>query len=398
MEWQPPNEFYEEIHSEEPKQEKSKKEKKGRIGVTMLIIAAMLASFGLGSLFTSYRWIQSKSSSQLQMSNIKPAPQTGQGQSNLSTMGYDLTIAEVSNLTAASVVEITTETVSTDLFMRQYITEGAGSGVIITQDGYIATNNHVIEDASKVTVRLTSGEEYEAKLIGTDEQTDIAVLKINAENLTAVTFGDSDTLVVGDVAIAVGNPLGQLGGTVTNGIISALDREIELENQTMRLLQTNAAINPGNSGGGLFNSQGELIGLVVAKSAGSNVEGLGFAIPSNVVAEVVQSLIDVGYVKGRPVLGVSVVDVNSIQQAYQYGVSHLGVYIMDLTKGSKAEKSGLKVSDLILAIDDTQISSATELKRALGEHQIGDIVKVTVSRESKLLTFDVELTESTPTK
>lgn len=386
MEWQTPSE----IIYEEPK-----KKKRGR---GILIVGVMLASFGAGSLFTSYTWIkEQKATSQLQTSQAK-VPNTSSGEGTISTMGYGLTVAEVTNLTAASVVEITTETVSTDLFMRQYITEGAGSGVIMTQDGYIATNNHVIENASKIVVRLTNGKEYEAELIGTDAQTDIAVLKIKAENLTAVTFGDSDTLVVGDEAIAIGNPLGELGGTVTNGIISALDREIELESQTMRLLQTNAAINPGNSGGGLFNSQGEFIGLVVAKSAGSNVEGLGFAIPSNVVSDVVQSIIDVGYVKGRPVLGVSVVDVSSIQQAYQYGVNHLGVYIMDLTKGSKAEQSGLEVSDLIMAVDDVQIGSATELKRALNKYQVGDVVKVTVSRENKLLTFDVELTESIPTK
>lgn len=387
MEWQTPSE----IIYEEPKKKKR--------GHGILIVAAMLASFGAGSLFTSYNWIKDqKPASQLQTGPVR-VPSTTNEEGTISTMGYDLTVAEITNLTAASVVEITTETVSTDLFMRQYITEGAGSGVIMTQDGYIATNNHVIENASKIIVRLTDGKEYEAELIGTDAQTDIAVLKIKAEDaLKAVTFGDSDTLVVGDEAIAIGNPLGELGGTVTNGIISALDREIKLESQTMRLLQTNAAINPGNSGGGLFNSQGEFIGLVVAKSAGSNIEGLGFAIPSNVVSDVVQSIIDVGYVKGRPVLGVSIVDVSSIQQAYQYGVNRLGVYIMDLTKGSKSEQSGLKVSDLIIAIDDTQIGSATELKQALNQHQVGDVVKVTVSRDNKLLTFDVELSESVPTK
>ena len=214
--------------------------------------------------------------------------------------------------------------------------------------------------------------------------------------LQPVTLGDSDQIGVGDTAIAIGNPLGELGGTVTNGIISALDRQIVLENQTMTLLQTNAAINPGNSGGGLFNDQGELIGLVVAKSSGSNVEGLGFAIPVNVVKDVVDSIINVGYVQGRPVLGVSVVNINSAQLAYQYGVNQLGIYVAGLTEGTKAEKSGLKVGDCLIAVNDTQISSTSDLTQILKSHQVGDKVKVMVSREGKMLTVEVELSESKP--
>ncbi|MBE6022956.1 MAG: PDZ domain-containing protein [Cellulosilyticum sp.] len=375
--------------------------KKSRGKGIALTLAVALASFGAGSLYTSHSWIQDQmaaSQSQNTTNNVaNNTPNSAITQTGVNTNGNGLSVAEVANLTAASVVEITTETVSTDLFMRQYVNEGAGSGVIISSDGYIATNNHVIDGASKITVRLTTGEEYEAKLIGTDAQTDVAVIKVQANNLKPVTYGNSDSLVVGETAIAIGNPLGQLGGTVTNGIISALDREIAIDSQTMTLLQTNAAINPGNSGGGLFNSKGELIGLVVAKAAESNVEGLGFAIPVNVVKEVVNSIIDVGYVKGRPVLGVSIVDVTSAQQAYQYGVNHLGVYIVGLTEGTKAEKSGLKAGDLIMAVDDMQISSSTELKKALQEHQVGDTVKVTVSRDGKLMTLQVQLAESVPT-
>jgi len=375
--------------------------KKSRGKGIALTLAVALASFGAGSLYTSHSWIQDQmaaSQSQNTTNNVaNNTPNSAITQTGVNTNGNGLSVAEVANLTAASVVEITTETVSTDLFMRQYVNEGAGSGVIISSDGYIATNNHVIDGASKITVRLTTGEEYEAKLIGTDAQTDVAVIKVQANNLKPVTYGNSDSLVVGETAIAIGNPLGQLGGTVTNGIISALDREIAIDSQTMTLLQTNAAINPGNSGGGLFNSKGELIGLVVAKAAESNVEGLGFAIPVNVVREVVNSIIDVGYVKGRPVLGVSIVDVTSAQQAYQYGVNHLGVYIVGLTEGTKAEKSGLKAGDLIMAVDDMQISSSTELKKALQEHQVGDTVKVTVSRDGKLMTLQVQLAESVPT-
>ena len=368
-----------------------------------LTLAVALASFGAGSLYTSHTWIAQASQNATTQNHpstiVNTLPENNVSQTSTHKTDSGMSVAEVASLASSSVVEITTETVSTDMFMRQYVTQGAGSGVIISEDGYIATNNHVINGASKIIVRLTTGEEYEAELIGTDSQTDVAVVKVkDAKNLKAVTFGNSDNLVVGDTAIAIGNPLGKLGGTVTDGIISALDREIELESQKMTLLQTNAAINPGNSGGGLFNNQGQLIGLVVAKSAGSDVEGLGFAIPSNVVQDVVKSIIDVGYVQGRPVLGVAVVDISSAQLAYQYGVNQLGVFVAQLTEGTKAEASGLKVGDCLVAVDDTQISSTTDLKAVLQEHQVGEKVKVIVSRDGKLVTLNVELSENVPTK
>lgn len=376
---------------------KEKKKKGKGIAITL---AVALASFGAGSLYTSYSWIQDQktqlSNQVTNQSNINK-PTTNVSQTSAITSGKSLSVAEVAHLAADSVVEITTESVANDMFMRQYVTEGAGSGVIISEDGYIATNNHVIEGASKIVVRLTDGKEYEAKLIGTDTQTDVAVIKVDGVTLQPVTLGDSDAIGVGDTAIAIGNPLGELGGTVTNGIISALDRQIVLENQTMTLLQTNAAINPGNSGGGLFNDQGQLIGLVVAKSSGSNVEGLGFAIPVNVVKEVVESIINVGYVQGRPVLGVSVISVDSAQLAYQYGLNQLGVYVAGLTEGTKAEASGLQVGDCLIAVDDTQISSTSDLTKILQSHEVGDKVSVMVSRNGKMITLEVELSESKPT-
>ena len=375
------------------------KEKKKRGKGIVITLAVALASFGAGSLYTSYNWIQEQeahSSSQVTNQSNGNKPNTNVSQTAAITSGKALSIAEIANVAADSVVEITTESVVNDMFMRQYVTEGAGSGVIISADGYIATNNHVISGASKITVRLTDGKQYKAQLIGTDAQTDIAVIKIEGITLQPVTLGDSDTIGVGDTAVAIGNPLGQLGGTVTNGIISALDREIVLENQTMRLLQTNAAINPGNSGGGLFNDKGQLIGLVVAKSAGSNVEGIGFAIPVNVVKEVVDSIINVGYVQGRPVLGISVVSIDSAQLAYQYGVNKLGVYVAGLTEGTKAEANGLKVGDYIIAVDDTQINSTSDLTKILQSHKVGDKVNVMISRDGKMLTIEVELSESKP--
>lgn len=192
-----------------------------------------------------------------------------------------------------SVVEINTSTQVRGYGRQTYTAEGAGSGVILTSDGYIITNNHVIEGAQTITVRTTDGTEYEATVIDSDSENDLAVLKIDAENLTSAKLGTSSTLQVGEYVLAVGNPLGQLGGTVTEGILSATDREITVDETTMTLLQTSAAINSGNSGGGLFNASGELIGVVNAKSSGLAIEGLGFAIPIDTVREYINSITNV---------------------------------------------------------------------------------------------------------
>ena len=201
-----------------------------------------------------------------------------------------LTIPEIASKASASVVEIYTESVSRGVFLRQYVTAGSGSGVVISADGRIVTCSHLIDRARKITVRMNDGTEYAATLLGQDRANDLAVVKIDAKNLRPVAYGDSSRVVTGELAVAIGNPLGRLGGSVTEGIISAPGRNIEMGGQVMNLLQTSAAVNPGNSGGGLFNRYGELVGVVNAKSGGTNIEGIGFAIPSNKVNAVVKAL------------------------------------------------------------------------------------------------------------
>lgn len=323
---------------------------------------------------------------------------TGAGKSltDLFSASSTSTVADVAAKAAQSVVEIVTETVSTDLFMQQYISEGAGSGVILTSDGYIVTNNHVIKGSNKIQVTLKDGTVHEAKLIGADAETDIAVVKIDASSLVSATFGDSSTLVVGETAIAIGNPLGQLGGTVTDGIISALDREITIDNETMTLLQTNAAINPGNSGGGLFNSRGELIGIVNAKSSGSGIEGLGFAIPINTAKPVIDDIIAYGYARGRIDTGLSFVDVTSPQSAWMYRVSYLGVYISKVAENSNAFKSGLRSGDLILAVDNKAITSTADIRKILREKSVGSSIALTVFRNQIKHEFTFTLAEYNP--
>lgn len=310
------------------------------------------------------------------------------------------TTQEVAEKVKDAVVEITTETTTYDTFYGQYVSKGAGSGVIISTDGYIITNNHVIEDAQTITVRLTDEKSYTAKLIGTDAKLDVALLKIEAENLTAVTFGTSSNLKVGQTAIAIGNPLGQLGGTVTDGIISALDREIEVDGTSMTLLQTNAAINPGNSGGGLFDANGNLIGMVVAKSSstsgGTSLEGLGFAIPVDNIVNILSDLKSKGYVTGRAYLGVTIVDVSDSNTAFMYRLDRTGVYISSVEAGGAAEKAGLQAYDCITKIGDTSISVSTDVSKALSKLKAGDTVKITVIRDGEEKVLDVTLGESVP--
>lgn len=312
--------------------------------------------------------------------------------------GSKMTVQEVTNKTKDSVVEIKTESVSADAWMQQYVTEGAGSGVVMTADGYIMTNNHVIDGASKITVTTSDDKEYEAKLVGTDSITDIAVLKISAKNLTPATYGNSDQLAVGDMAVAIGNPLGELGGTVSAGIISALDRELAIDGKTMTLLQTDASINPGNSGGGLFNGDGQLIGIVVAKSSGSNVEGLGFAIPINKAADVAQQLMDKGYVSDQPSTGMSYAESSQRNGAAQFfgnsqdsqsQSSSAAVYIQEIT-GTNAKKAGFQSGDLVYAVDGTRITSFNTLSSIVTSHKVGDKLTYTIVRGNQ--TKEIKLT------
>lgn len=311
--------------------------------------------------------------------------------------GDTMTTEQIAESTANSIVEITTEVVKTGSFAQQYIESGAGSGVIVSENGYIITNNHVIDGASKITVTLKNGKSYTAKLIGTASPVvDVALLKIEESGLSPAVFGDSDSIKVGEKAVVIGNPLGQLGGTVTDGIVSALNRDLTIDGVSMNLLQTNAAINPGNSGGGMFNSKGELIGLIVAKSAGTEIEGLGFAIPVNQVTDVLDDLTKYGYVRGQIDLGMSLLDITSEQMAMMYGVNETGVYVLSVNSGSNAESAGFQRGDRIVSLDGTKVSTTDEVKKVLKSLSVGDTVKVKVSRGGQTGELNLKLEESTP--
>ena len=301
-----------------------------------------------------------------------------------------LSAPEVAALVTPSVVEIKTETMTPAARGIYHIREGAGSGVIISADGYIVTNNHVIENARSVTVRLHDGREHAAEIIGRDVQTDLAVLKIDAQGLTPAIWGDSAEIMVAEPVLAVGNPLGELGGTVTGGIISALDRDIIIENQRMTLLQTDAAVNPGNSGGGLFNMSGELIGIVNAKSAGLNIEGLGFAIPVNTANDVVSDILRYGFVRGRVDIGLELADIQTVQAAMANRLSQQGLYIVS------SRHSGFRTGDRIVDIDGHAVTNLGSFNAVLAVRSVGDTVSITVARGNYRVRYDITLTELQP--
>ena len=309
----------------------------------------------------------------------------------------------------ASCVGITVSTTTVNIFGQTSTSAASGSGFVLTQDGYIVTNYHVIEDAvndSSVSIEVSfaNGDKYTATLVGGEQDNDVAVLKIDATGLQPVTLGNSDQLVVGESVYTIGNPLGELTYSLSNGLVSALDRLIttsstnangQTETTTLNVLQTNCDINPGNSGGPLFDSYGNVVGIVTAKytqtSSGVSAEGLGFALPINDVKEIINDLIEHGYVTGKPYLGIQVQDVSS--EAQRYGVS-AGAAVLYVADGSCAQEAGLQVNDIIIAIDDTAIDSSSALTAALSSnYKAGDTVTLTVVRSQQQVQLTVTLDE-----
>jgi len=357
--------------------------------VAAIVLSAISGFFGV-IIGASYKDVdsgspaQSGSTSTKMPSVIVVNPDT----TPVSTGSY----TDVAAAVGETVVEIRTEIVQTNSFFGQYVTSGAGSGVIIAENGLIITNHHVISGATKIVARLSNGEEYVATVAGSDAESDIALLKIDATGLAFAGIGNSDALTVGQEIIVIGNPLGELGGSVTNGIVSALDREVVVEGEIMNLLQTNAAVNPGNSGGGLFNLAGELVGVVNAKTSGTGIEGIGFAIPINDAVKVTAELSEYGYVRGRADLGIRYTEIKEItMQYYYYGYTKPGVYVLE-----SYENTDFKKNDRIVAIDNVEISSVADLKSILREHKIGDTLTVTVVRNGRNVNITAQCYEYVP--
>lgn len=315
----------------------------------------------------------------------------------------ELTMAEIYAKYVNSCVGITVDIVSTNIFGQTVTGAAAGSGFVITEDGYILTNYHVIDGASSIKVTFVDGTEYDATYIGGEETNDIAVIKIDATGLTPVVIGSSSDMLVGEEVTTIGNPLGELTFSQTSGIISALNRTVTMsDGRQMNMIQTDCAINSGNSGGPLFNNHGEVIGIVSAKyssasssSSSTSVEGLGFAIPMDDVADMVSQLVSNGYVSGQPILGVSVNRNEISQEAQAYGVP-AGAEILVVTPGLCGEEAGLQAGDIVTQINDTTVSNGSDLINAVANYSPGDTVTLTVYRNGETLTLQVTLDESTP--
>ena len=378
----------EQPEAQPPKKEKTPFWKKKGAVIACLLVAAMLAGF-CGSAIGNA--VFSSGSGTTVYEGKRPSTVVNTSEVDTSKK---MTAAEVYAANVNSTVGITTQ-VTTNFWGYTTQSAASGSGFILSADGYLLTNYHVIESASSIKATLYNGKSYDATLIGYDESNDIAVLKIDAEGLTPVTLGDSDNLNVGDDVIAIGNPLGELTFSLTSGSVSALNREVTLSsNVTMNLIQTDCAINSGNSGGALFNLYGEVVGITNAKYSGSSgsgasIDNIGFAIPINSVRSIVDSIIEKGYVT-KPYIGVMVSDVG--EESTKYGLPE-GAAVVSVTEGGPAEKAGIKANDIITEVNGKAISGKSDLSAVISEHAAGDKLTLSIYRQGETLSVTVEIGE-----
>lgn len=327
--------------------------------------------------------------------NSSGASGSSTGASALTAAGNEMPAEDIYSMAVNQVVGVNSEA-KTNIFGQSTASAVSGSGFIVSADGYIVTNYHVIEYADQygytLTVMLHDGKPYPAKIVGYEQDNDIAVIKIDATGLSAATIGDNKKMKVGDKVYAIGNPLGELDYTMTNGIVSALDRVIQVDESTsINMFQIDAAVNAGNSGGPLYNSKGEVIGIVSAKYASTGIEGLGFAIPINDAMNIVNQLITNGHVVGKASMGITVRTVTSAAAEY-YNLA-VGAYVLSVQPGSCAEKAGFKVGDIITKLGDTAVTSADTLKTAKKNFKAGDTTTVVISREGKELSLSITFDE-----
>ena len=381
---------------------KSKKNKSNAGFGKLVLLPFACGILGAGIVVGTCFGIPSIRNNILSNSNIEE----GMSQINtqqVSLLDYSGTSVGVAQKVLPSIVGISVSySVNSIFYGSQGVAEAQGSGVIISEDGYILTNNHVVNssttssfyelgEANKITVKLYNDDtEYEATIVGTDEQTDLAVIKIEKDGLTAAELGDSDSVQVGEFCMAIGNPLG-LGITVTDGIVSAVNREVtDSDGNTYTAIQTNAAINSGNSGGALVNSQGQVIGINTLKVSGEDVEGVGFAIPINSTKDITDQLIEYNKVK-RPYLGIGGIDITE-DMAKQYNLT-VGIYVKELENFSAAERAGIKVGDVIVEADGNPVENMDELNEIKNQKKIGDKITLTIWRNGKTENIDVTLQE-----
>jgi len=381
---------------------KGKNKRRGAFGrILCIILACVILSAAASGVVTwqvieRYGAVNSSKPKQVVIGSNVSATDTSTTPRTVTVTGKELTGEEIYELGKNQVVGINTS-VTQNIFGQETSTAVSGTGFIISTDGYILTNYHVIEYSAEygydLTVMTYDGSEYPAEIIGFESSNDVAVIKIDATGLTPVTFGNSNDIKVGEAVYAIGNPLGELTFTQTTGSISALDRVIKTDAYTsINMFQIDAAVNNGNSGGPVYNAKGEVIGIVTAKYASSGVEGLGFAIPINDAVTISSQLIENGYIIGKAYLGVNLQDIQSYAIRY-YNVPE-GAYVYSAVEDSCAAKSGIQAGDIITAIDDAEVSSVAELKSLLKLHSAGETVTITVYRSGESIDISVTLDEA----
>lgn len=377
-----------------------KREKKNRMGLRICALALVFALLGGALGAGGVIWYESSRGQTGTTSKNETAMLQGIRESSvLNTVtvdtGKEMTAAEVYAANVNSTVGITTS-ITTNYWGFQTTSAAAGSGFILTEDGYILTNYHVVENSNSITVAMYSGDTYDATLIGYDESNDVAVLKVDAEGLSPVVLGDSDNLNVGDSVVAIGNPLGELTFSLTAGLVSAKDREVTLSNSlTMDLIQTDCAINSGNSGGALFNLYGEVIGITNAKyssssaSSEASIDNIGFAIPIDQVRSIFESIITNGYIV-KPYIGVTVSDVSAESQSY--GLPQ-GAAVRSVTENGPAAEAGLQENDIITTVNGEAITGSNDLVKLVKAASAGDTLELTVYRQGQTVTLTLTVGE-----
>ena len=387
---------------DEPERKRTKKKKGGKAALAVVFaIALVFVSCAATAFCMNLIWEKKIQKYYSGMNNTLSDFREEMGNNQKPTVALpdgeavtgELNPAQVYAMNVNAVVAISNQGLTTNFFGQTSETASSGSGFIISADGYIVSNYHVVSGANTLVVITADGKEYDAKLVGYDESNDLSVLKIDAENLTFAKLGSSDTLVEGDRVAAIGNPLGELTSTLTVGYISAKGRRVNTDGTSMEMLQTDAAINSGNSGGPLFNMKGEVVGITTAKysgtsNSGATIEGIGFAIPIDDVKGMIDDLKEFGYIKSG-YLGVMVQDV-AVSAAQQYGLP-LGALIVEVTPGGCADKAGVKAKDIVTNLGSTKVESMSDLTRALGKYDGGEEVVITVYRSGKTLHLTAKL-------
>ena len=381
------------VYSQPPVEMKPAKKKRTGLKIAALALCCALlgGAAGFGGAMWAVNRAQEAKTTDIQMSS-RPATEVAIKTVDGKTLMADAEIY-AANVNSAVSINVT-GSAGTNFFGQKVQTASSGSGFVLTKDGYIATNYHVVENAETVKVTMYNGDEYEAKYVGGDEEYDLAVIKVEAAELQPVVLGDSDHLNVGDHVLAIGNPLGELTFSMSGGMVSSVNRAINVDGTPFNMIQTDASINSGNSGGPLFNSYGEVVGIVSAKysssGSGASVEGLGFAIPINDVLAMIQDIMTNGYVTNKPYMGITPGTMNEQMAAqYRYDIT-TGVFVYSVEEGSAAQKAGLKMGDVILKVNDDTVDSVDDLNMVKKKYAAGDTVTLTIYREGAETT--VELT------